>query len=164
MLVAQDMQRAADFYVNGLGFRMRGSMNGPDGSLVHAELRNRDTTIMLSPENAQMRSFSAQTIGDTPATLYLLVEDVDKVFDTAVAAGARVRIPVNDMFWGDRCGEIADTEGNKWMIATHKSEPTVQQMQDAMRQMMSQGQPRETGESSANVASAVGTDLFGSEY
>jgi uncharacterized glyoxalase superfamily protein PhnB len=160
MLTVQDIRRAADFYVNGLGFTLRGSMDGPDGSPVHAELRNRDTTVMLSPENQQMRSFSAQTIGDTPATLYLLVENVDDVFNSAVAAGARVRMPVTDMFWGDRCAEIADTEGNKWMIATHKSEPTVAEMQEAMRQMMSQS---ESGGQSSS-ASAGGSDGFGSEY
>jgi uncharacterized glyoxalase superfamily protein PhnB len=159
------MERAADFYVGGLGFKLRGSMKGPDGSLVHAELRHRDTTIMLSPESPQMRSYSARTIGDTPATLYLLVEDVDKVFNSAVAAGGNVRMPVSDMFWGDRCGEIADPEGNKWMIATHKSEPTVAQMQEAMRQMMAQAQQSgDSREESAAAASAGATDLFGSEY
>jgi uncharacterized glyoxalase superfamily protein PhnB len=135
-------------------------MDGPDGRPVHAELRHRDTTLMLSPENTQMRSFSAYTIGDTPATLYLLVEDVDDVFSSAIAAGARVRMPVMDMFWGDRCGEIADLEGNKWMIATHKSEPTPAQMQEAMRQMM---QASGSGQESASAASAGGSN-YGSEY
>ena len=93
---------------------------------------------MLSPESRQQNSLSANTIGNTPATLYLLVDDVDSVFNRSVAAGARVTMPVMDMFWGDRCGQISDPEGNKWMIATHKAEPTPAEMSEAMRQMSQQ--------------------------
>jgi uncharacterized glyoxalase superfamily protein PhnB len=162
MLTVRDVQKAADFYTEAFGFKLRGSMDGPDGTLVHAELRLRDTSLMLSPESSQMRSFSARTIGDTPATLYLLVENVDDVFHSAVTAGAQVRMPVQDMFWGDRCAEVADADGNKWMIATHKSEPTPTQMRDAMSKMMSQSQAG-AGEQSAGAAAGV-SDSFGSEY
>jgi uncharacterized glyoxalase superfamily protein PhnB len=93
---------------------------------------------MLSPESRQQNSLSANTIGNTPATLYLLVDDVDSVFNRAVGAGARVNMPVMDMFWGDRCGQISDPEGNKWMIATHKAEPTPAEMAEAMRRMSQQ--------------------------
>jgi uncharacterized glyoxalase superfamily protein PhnB len=162
MLTVRDVQKAADFYTEAFGFKLRGSMDGPDGTLIHAELRLRDTSLMLSPESSQMRSFSARTIGDTPATLYLLVENVDDVFHSAVTAGAQVRMPVQDMFWGDRCAEVADADGNKWMIATHKSEPTPTQMRDAMSKMMSQSQAG-AGEQSAGAAAGV-SDSFGSEY
>jgi len=137
MLAVRDVRRAAEFYKNAFGFAVRGLMDSPQGA-IHAELRLRDTTLMLSPENQQQNSLSASTIGNTPATLYILVDNVDKVFAQAVAAGAQVSMPVMDMFWGDRCGQVSDLDGNKWMIATHKAEPTEKQMAEAMRQMMSQ--------------------------
>jgi PhnB protein len=88
----------------------------------------------LSPEERAHGNLSANSIGNTPVTLYILVENVDDVFGAAVAAGARVLMPVVDSFWGDRTGIIADPDGNKWMIATHKSEPTEAEMAEAMRQ------------------------------
>jgi hypothetical protein len=87
--------------------------------------------------------------------LYILVDNVDEVFGTVVAAGASVLQPVMDMFWGDRCCTVADPDGNKWMIATHKAEPTEAQMAEAMKQMM-QAQP-----SHHAAAAAAGTE---SEY
>jgi PhnB protein len=137
MLTVSDVRRAADFYKSAFGFTVRGVMDSPQGA-IHAELRLRDTTLMLSPESRQQNNLSANTIGNTPATLYILVGDVDKVFAQAVAAGAQVSMPVMDMFWGDRCGQVSDPDGNKWMIATHKAEPTEKQMAEAMRQMMNQ--------------------------
>jgi PhnB protein len=141
LLAVRDVRQAVEFYKNALGFKVRSVMDGPEGP-IHAELRLRDTTLMLSPESRQQNSFSAGTIGNTPATLYLLVDDVDSVFNRAVAAGAKVAMPVTDMFWGDRCGQISDPEGNKWMIATHKAEPTPAQMAEAMRQMSQQHAPQ----------------------
>ena len=139
MLTVRDVRRAANFYTSVFGFKVRGIMDGPQGPL-HAELRLRDTTLMLSPESRQQQSFSANTLGNTPATLYILVEDVDDVFNRCVAAGAMVLMPVGDMFWGDRAATIADLDGNKWMIATHKAEPTEAQMRAAMAQMASSSQ------------------------
>src|SRR3989454_4127494 len=137
LLTVRDMRKAVSFYVDGLGFTLRGIMDSPQGPM-HAELRFRDTTLMLSPESREQRSFSANTIGNTPVTLYLLVEDVDDVFNRAVAAGGKVSMPVMDMFWGDRCGQLADPEGNKWMIATHKADPSEAEMMEAMRKMSAQ--------------------------
>ena len=137
MLAVRDIRQAVDFYSKALGFTVRSVMDGPEGP-IHAELRFRETTLMLSPESRQQNSLSANTIGNTPATLYLLVDDVDSVFNRAVGAGARVTMPVMDMFWGDRCGQISDPEGNKWMVATHKAEPTPEEMAEAMRRMSQQ--------------------------
>jgi PhnB protein len=137
MLAVRDVRRAADFYQKAFGFAVRGIMDSPQGA-IHAELRLRDTTLMLSPESATQHNLSANSIGNTPATLYILVEDVDAVFNRAVAAGAQVSMPVMDMFWGDRCGQLQDLDGNKWMIATHKSEPTEAEMAEAMKRMSQQ--------------------------
>jgi uncharacterized glyoxalase superfamily protein PhnB len=135
MLAVSDVRRAVDFYTKAFGFSVRGVTDSPNGPL-HAELRFRDTTLMLSPESRQQNNLSANAIGNTPATLYILVDDVDSTFNTAVAAGATVLMPVMDMFWGDRCSTVADPDGNKWMIATHKAEPTEAEMAEAMRRMM----------------------------
>ena len=140
LLTVRDIRKAVDFYVDGLGFTLRGIMDSPQGPM-HAELRFRDTTLMLSPESREQRSFSANTIGNTPVTLYLLVEDVDDVFQKAVDAGGKVAMPVMDQFWGDRSGMIADPEGNKWMIATHKADYSEAEMTEAMRKMAAQGGP-----------------------
>jgi uncharacterized glyoxalase superfamily protein PhnB len=137
LLTVRDIRKSVDFYVDALGFTVRGIMDGPQGPM-HAELRLRDTTLMLSPESREQHSFSANTIGNTPVTLYILVEDVDDVFNKAVAAGAKVGMPVMDMFWGDRTGQIADPDGNKWMIATHKANPTEAEMAEAMQKMSAQ--------------------------
>ena len=135
MLTVTDIKAAAAFYQKALGFTRRGGfMNGPDGKPMHAELRLRDTTLMLGPEGPQARS--AKSIGSTPVTLYLTTEAVDKVIAKAVKLGARLLVPVRDQFWGDRTGTIVDPEGNTWMIATHIAEPTPQEMKKKMAEIM----------------------------
>jgi PhnB protein len=135
MLCVTDVKAALTFYQKAFGFEKRGIMNGPDGKPMHAELRLRDTTLMLGPENPERGARSTKTIGGTPATLYLFSENVDKTVAKAVKLGAQAVGPVMDMFWGDRCGTVVDPEGNTWMVATHVAEPTPQEMKKAMKQM-----------------------------
>ena len=136
MLTVGDVKAAVGFYQKAFGFTKRGIMNGPDGKPMHAELRLRDTTLMLGPEMVERGARSAKTLGGSPGTLYLLVENADKVVAKAVKLGATAQGPVMDMFWGDRCGTIVDLDGNSWMIATHKAEPTPAEMKKAMAEMM----------------------------
>jgi uncharacterized glyoxalase superfamily protein PhnB len=136
MLTVTDVKAAVNFCQKALGFTKRGIMNGPDGKPMHAELRLRDTTLMLGPENAQRGSRSAKTIGASPVTLYLTVENVDKVVAKAVKLGATSAGPVMDMFWGDRCGTIVDPDGNTWMVATHMAEPTTAEMKKKMTEQI----------------------------
>jgi uncharacterized glyoxalase superfamily protein PhnB len=143
-MIAGDVRKAADFYTKAFGFSVRGIMDSPQGA-IHAELRLRDTTLMLSPEAPTQGNLSANSIGNTPATLYVLVEHVDGTFNAAVAAGGKVLMPVMDMFWGDRCAMIGDPDGNKWMIATHKTEPTEAQMAEAMSQAQQSGEAASAG-------------------
>jgi PhnB protein len=138
MLTVSDIKAAMSFYEKALGFTKRAVMKGPDGKPIHAELTIRGTTLMLGPESAARGMRSAKTVGASPASLYLLTEDVDKVVAKAVKLGATARGPVADMFWGDRVGNIVDPDGNAWMISTHTSEPTEQEMAKAMKAMMSQ--------------------------
>jgi PhnB protein len=133
MLTVNDIKAAAAFYQKAFGFAKRGIMNGPDGKPAHAELRLRDTTLMLGSESAERGMRSAKTIGGSPATLYLTSENVDQMVARAVKLGATAMGPVMDMFWGDRCGTIVDPEGNSWMIGTHIADPTTQEMKKAMK-------------------------------
>ena len=140
MLIVEDIKAAVNFYQKAFGFAKRGIMNGPDGKAMHAELTLRGTTLMLGPENAAQGARSAKTLGASPATLYLLTENVDKVVAKAVKLGATQHGPVMEMFWGDRCGMLVDPQGYMWMVATHTAEPTPQDMKKAMKQQMqSQG-------------------------
>ena len=113
-------------------------MNGPDGKHMHAELTLRGSTLMLGPENAERGARSAKSLGASPATLYLMVENADKVVAKAQKTGATVVMPVADMFWGDRCGIVADPDGYTWMVATHVAEPAPAEMKKAMKEMMKQ--------------------------
>ena len=137
MLTVSDVKAAMTFYQKAFGYEKRGVMNGPDKKPIHAELTLRGTTLILSPESEERGARSAKTVGTSPAALYLLVENVDKVHEKAVKAGATADDPVMDMFWGDRCGTIIDPDGYRWMIATHVSEPTPEEMKKAMKQMAS---------------------------
>jgi uncharacterized glyoxalase superfamily protein PhnB len=136
MLTVTDVKAAAAFYQKAFGFAKRGIMNGPDGKAVHAELTLRGATLMLEPEVPQMGSRSAKTVGASPASLYLLTENADKVVAKAVKLGATAKGPMMDMFWGDRCGTIVDPDGYTWMVATHIAEPTPQEMKKKMMEQM----------------------------
>jgi PhnB protein len=140
MLTVSDIKAAAAFYQKAFGFAKRSIMDGPDGKAVHAELTLRGTTLMLGPEIPQMGSRSAKTIGASPASLYLLTENADKVVAKAVKLGGAAKGPVTDMFWGDRCGTVVDPEGYSWMIATHVAEPTPAEMRKRMKEQMASQQ------------------------
>jgi PhnB protein len=135
-LTVTDIKAAVKFYTTALGFEKRGIMNGPDGKPIHAEVTLRGTTLMLGPESPQMGARSPKSLGGSPVTLYLITENVDKVVAKAVKLGATVKVPVSDMFWGDRSGTIVDPEGHSWMIATHVAEPTPKEMDKKMKEMM----------------------------
>jgi PhnB protein len=135
-LTVSDIKAAVNFYTKAFGFAKRGIMNGPDGKPMHAELTLRGTTLMLGPENPQMGGRSAKSLGGSPVTLYLTTESVDKVVAKAIKLGAKV--PVGDMFWGDRSGTIVDPEGITWMVATHVADPTPQEMMKRMKEMSAQ--------------------------
>ncbi len=138
MLTVTDIEKAYEFCQKAFGFEGRGIMPGPDGKPVHAELKLRDSVLMLSPEMPDWQCYSAKTLGNTPATLYLYVEDVDKLARQAANAGATLLEPPTDMFWGDRTATLVDSGGNKWMLATHRSEPTPDQMEAEMKKQFAQ--------------------------
>jgi PhnB protein len=135
-LTVADIPAAIGFYQKAFGFAKRGIMNGPDGTPIHAELTLRGAVLMLGPESPAMGRRTAKDVGASPATLYVYVENVDKVVEKAAKLGATRQGPVMDMFWGDRVGTIVDPDGYSWMIGTHKAEPTAREMKKAMEEMM----------------------------
>jgi len=150
MLTVTDVKAAVNFYHWAFGFAKRGIMKGPDGKPMHAELRLRDTTLMLGPENPERGARGAKAIGGSPVTLYLTAENVDKVVAKAVKLGAKPIGPVMDMFWGDRCGTIVDPEGKTWMVGTHMSEPTPQEMKKKMKEQAGSQTTGTTSESTTH--------------
>jgi uncharacterized glyoxalase superfamily protein PhnB len=128
-LVFKDSRKAMNFYQKAFGAKEHFTMPGPDGKgVMHAELEIGNSFIMLSDENPQMGSKSAESIGASPVGFFLYVEDVDAAFPKAVAAGATVQMPVQDMFWGDRAGSLKDPFGYSWMIGTRKQDLTPEQI------------------------------------
>ncbi|HJT78638.1 MAG TPA: VOC family protein [Gemmataceae bacterium] len=120
-LVVRGAAAAIDFYKQAFGATEICRHVGPDGqSLMHAQLRIGDSLLFLADEFPQCRS--PQALGGSPVTLALYVEDCDAVFKRAVAAGATVRMPLADMFWGDRYGCLIDPFGHVWSVATHKED------------------------------------------
>src|SRR6202045_3703557 len=136
MLTVTDVKAATTFYQKAFGFAKRGIMNGPDGKPMHAELTLRGTTLMLGPESVERGFKSAKTLGASPASLYLLVENADKVVAKAVKLGAEPKGPVMDMFWGDRTGTVIDPEGYMWMTTTKKPDPTRAEIKKAMAEQI----------------------------
>ena len=104
-------------------------MHGPDGkTVVHAELKIGDSRIFLGDEVPGMDCRSPETLGGSPSGIYLYVRDVDESFRKAVAAGAAVKRPVQDMFWGDRTGSLQDPFGHIWDLATHREDVPPEEM------------------------------------
>ena len=94
-------------------------MNGPDGSLMHGEIQIGNSTVMIGEENPQWQTQSAETLGGSPVSMHLYVDDVDSTYQKAVDAGCQSIMPVTDMFWGDRYCKVIDPFGIQWGIATH---------------------------------------------
>jgi PhnB protein len=137
-LVVKGASQAIEFYKKAFGAEEIGRMPGPDGkSLMHAELTIGDSRLMLVDEFPEMDCRGPQTIGGTPVTIHMYVEDVDAAFSKAVAAGAQVRMPLADMFWGDRYGVLADPFGHAWSLATHKEDLTPEASAERAQTAMS---------------------------
>src|SRR5262249_5382351 len=145
MLTVSDIPAAVSFYQKAFGFSKRAIMNGPDGKPIHAELTLRGTTLMLGPNNPARAKPTAKNTGASPASLFIYVENVDKVVAKAISLGAEAKGPVMDMFWGDRCGTIVDPDGYAWMVGTHKAEPSAKEMKEKMLEQMKQRQQKPVG-------------------
>ncbi len=120
---------AIDFYCRVLGATQRGdSMTAPDGKVGHAELELGGSVIMLADENPDFGALGPKTVGGTPVTIHVYVEDVDAVFRAALDAGATELRAVEDQFYGDRLGQFEDPFGHRWSIATHVEDVPPEEM------------------------------------
>lgn len=119
---------AIEFYSEVLGATERIRMPAPGGKIGHAELELGDSMIMLSDEFPEMGQRSPKTIGGTPVTMSVYVEDVDSVFDKAVKAGANALRPVENQFYGDRTGQFEDPFGHRWSVASRVEEVPPDEM------------------------------------
>jgi uncharacterized glyoxalase superfamily protein PhnB len=135
-MTVRDAARAIEFYKQAFGAVEKGVMKGPDGKIMHAELRIGDSIFMLGDEQPQFGALSPQSTGGAGMGLHIYTEDVDSAVERAVKAGASVEMPVADMFWGDRYGKLADPFGHKWSIATHKQDFSMEEMEEGMNAMM----------------------------
>jgi PhnB protein len=118
-IVVQGAQSAATFYRQAFGAEELSRIPTPDGRLMSVQLRVSDGLLHLADEFPEMGVLAPPSIGGTPVVLALEVADADAVFAQAVAAGAEVRQPLQDMFWGDRHGQLADPFGHHWNVAQH---------------------------------------------
>jgi PhnB protein len=137
-LVVNDAAKAIEFYKQAFGAAERGRMAGPQGKIAHAELQIGDSFVMLSDE--MMGNKSPQTLGGSPVSLFLYVENVDSSFKRAVEAGAKADMPPADMFWGDRFGKLSDPFGHSWSLATHIEEVSPQEMEKRGKAAMAEMQ------------------------
>lgn len=132
-LVLADAAAAIDFYKKAFEAVESSRLQTPDGKVMHAEIRIGDSVVMMCDEFPDWNSLGPATIGGTPVSMMLYVEDVDAVVSRAVAAGAVLQMPVADQFWGDRMGSVADPFGHKWTIATHIEDVSPEVMRARFR-------------------------------
>jgi PhnB protein len=138
-LCVDGADRAIQFYVDVLGATERMRMDGPDGRIGHAELNLGDSVIMLADEYPDMGFLSPTRIGGTAVTLHAYVEDVDAVFDKALAAGAKSLRAVENQFYGDRSGQFEDPFGHRWNVASHVEDVDAEEMARRAEQYSSGG-------------------------
>jgi PhnB protein len=137
-LAVNDAAAAIEYYTEVFGAKERLRMDGPDGKIGHAELQIGDSVLMLADQNPQSNYTPPKELGGTSAGLLLYVEDVDAVVTKATEAGATLTMPVEDMFWGDRFGQVEDPSGHRWGLATHKEDPSPEEMAGRQKEFFAQ--------------------------
>lgn len=128
-LTVSDAAAAIEFYKTAFGAVEVMRFAGPGGGIVHAEIRIGDSPMMLSDEMPGMGSRSPKSLGASTGSLYLYVDNVDSWYERAIAAGATARMPVMNMFWGDRMCHLIDPFGHEWALATHIEDVSPQEME-----------------------------------
>ena len=119
---------AIAFYKKALGAEEVMRLGGPGGKIGHAEIKIGNSRIMLADEHPELQALSPRTVGGSPVSIHLYVENADAAVERAVAAGAKLVRPVADQFYGDRVGGIEDPFGYRWFIATHKEDLTIDEI------------------------------------
>ncbi|HEY0971666.1 MAG TPA: VOC family protein [Gemmatimonadales bacterium] len=144
-IIVRDAREAIEFYGRAFGAEAVTLMTDRNGAVMHAEIRIGDSILMMGEENEQWGMRSPLSLGGSPSSLHIYVEDADAVFARAVEAGAKVRYPMEDAFWGDRYGKITDPFGHEWGIATHVKDLSEEEIRRAGEEWMAkmESQPAE---------------------
>lgn len=141
-LVIRGAAKAIEFYKKAFGAEQVMLMPGPDGKVMHAEIKIGDSLVFLADEFTSPQTGSPEKLGGTSVSFHIYVADCDALFNRAVSAGAKVMMPLMDMFWGDRFGSVLDPFGHMWSIATHKEDLSPEEMAkrgaEAMKKMCPQ--------------------------
>jgi PhnB protein len=126
---------AIEFYKRAFNAVEISRLAGEDGKLMHGEIRIGDSVVMLVDESPEWGMVGPKSLKGSPVTIHLYVDDVDAVVEQAVQAGAKVTVPVEDMFWGDRYGKLEDPFGHQWSVATHLRQVPSEELKQAMARM-----------------------------
>ena len=137
-LAVEDASKAIDFYKEAFGAEETIRMPGPDGSVAHAELQIGDSKLMLSDPFPQSNVRPPSERGGPTASIFMYVDDVDATFEQAQRAGATVVSELEDMFWGDRFGTVADPFGQVWAMATHKEDLSEEEIAERSKAAMAE--------------------------
>jgi PhnB protein len=130
-LTLKDSKKAIEFYKKALGAKVLVMFPTPDGKkAMHVALQIGNSILMMGDENPGQDCASAESLDPSPVSFYVYVLNADAVFKQAVAAGATATMPMDDAFWGDRCGTLKDPFGYSWTIATHTRDLTQKEIQD----------------------------------
>jgi PhnB protein len=135
-LAVDNAKDAIEFYKRAFGATERSIMPGPNDTIGHAELEIGDSVIMLADPFPQTTTKSPKELGGASGSIFMYVEDVDSVVQDAVDAGATIKQPIENMFWGDRFGSVTDPFGHEWSIATHVEDVPPQEMEERAKAAM----------------------------
>ena len=135
-IAVENAAEAIEFYKRAFGATERMRMPGPGDTIAHAELEIGDSVLMLSDPFPQSTVKPPKQLGGTTVGIFLYVEDVDEVARQVVDAGGTITMPIEDQFWGDRFGVVADPFGHQWMIATHVEDVSPQEMAERGKEAM----------------------------
>ena len=128
-LVVRNAEQALEFYKNAFGAEVLHVAHMPDGKVMHASLRIGDSMLMLNDEFPDYGTLSPLSTGGSAVTIHIYTENVDAAFNRAVSAGAQLKMPLADQFWGDRYGVVADPFGHKWSLGAHIKDMSPEEMQ-----------------------------------
>jgi PhnB protein len=134
-LICAGAADAIEFYKKAFNAIETGRLSDPQGKLMHAGIRIGDSVVMLVDEFPDWGKFGPKSLKGSPVTIHLYVEDVDATFERAVGAGAKITMPLEDTFWGDRYGVLEDPFGHHWSVATHVRDVSPEEMQQAAQKM-----------------------------
>jgi PhnB protein len=137
-LVVRGAEQALDFYRKAFNAEETLRMPGPDGKIIHAEFRIGNSVMMLGEEMPEMGGKSPASLGGSPVSFFIYLENVDEAWQRAINAGAKQVMPLADMFWGDRAGCVDDPFGHHWWLAQHVADLTPEEIKRGQEEFFSQ--------------------------